>query len=166
MSASDTSDISVNKIEESDDISDQLATSQNVLNDDKYWWNTQSSSDESDNNKEEGLKDGSTWLKASIKSSIKSSDTKSEEQVVVRSSDGLVNHPLVSEQDSTPLVLPTAAASESQSSGEDFTHDSLGPCVTSCYVNTCNVFIYLVFVNPIVVPSIAQLVERWTVVVY
>ena len=120
MSASDTSDISVNKT----DISGQLAASQNVLNDDKYWWNTQSSSDESDNSIEEGLKDGLTWLKADTKLAI------------VQSSDG---HPLVSAQDSTskqPLVLPTAAASASQSSsgggggGEDFTHDSLGWLMT------------------------------------
>ena len=125
MSASDdTSDTSVNKIE--CDINGQLATSQNVLNDDKYWWNTQSSSDESDSSKEEGLKDGSTWLKSPLKS-----DTKLGGQAIVQSSDGHANHILVSAQDSTnkqPLVLPAAAAGVSQSSGgEDFTHDSLGP---------------------------------------
>lgn len=123
MSVSDTSDTSVEKTE-ADDISGQLATSQNVLIDDKYWWNTQSSSDESDSSREEGLKDGSAWLKSSLKS-----NTKSGGEIVVQSSDGLVNHPLVSEQDSTPLALPTAAGSVSQSSGEDFTHDSLGTCV-------------------------------------
>ena len=118
MSASDTSNTSINKTEP--DISGQLATSQNALNDDKYWWNTQSSSDDSDISKEEGLKGGSTWLKSLLKS-----DNKPEEKAIVQSSDGHVNHPF-SEQDSTPLVPPTAAGSVSQSSGEDFTHDSLG----------------------------------------
>ena len=135
LSASDTSaDISISKTGSPDD-STHLATSQNALNDDKYWWNTHSSSDESDNSEGiVGLKDGSTWLKP----------LKSETKLGGQSSNGYAGHPLVSAQDSpakTPLVLPTAESASAISSGaEDFTHDSLGPCCNDvlCTCTTCS----------------------------
>ena len=139
MSASDTSDTSINK-NGSADINDQLATSQSVLNDDKYWWNTQSSSDESDSSKEQ-VKDGSTWLK---------SDTELGGQTIVQSSaSAIASHPLVSARSvpkEQPLVSPVATSgSRSSSGGEDFTHDSLGQYVYSCgYVCKQRVYISLI----------------------
>ena len=137
LSASDTSaDISINKTGSPDD-STHLATSQNALNDDKYWWNTHSSSDESDDSIGiVGLKDGATWLK---------SDTKLGGQ----SSNDHVGHPLVSAQDSPtkqPLVLPTAGSASVTSSGaEDFTHDSLGACFMMFFVYVQCIHIFLIF---------------------
>ena len=134
MSASDTSDTSINK-NGSADINDQLATSQSVLKDDKYWWNTQSSSDES----EEQVQDGSTWLK---------SDAKLGGQTIVQSSDDHASHPLVSAQNvikEQPLVSPVATSSlQSSSGGEDFTHDSLGQYVICGCV--CVQRVYLSFI--------------------
>ena len=118
MSASDSSEISVNK-SESTDINGQLATSQSVLNDDKYWWNTQSSSDESDNSKE-ALKNGTAWLK---------SDTKSGGQSIIQSSGDRESQLSVSTENAAtkqPSVSPVTTGVSHSSSGEDFTHDSLG----------------------------------------
>ena len=95
------------------------ASTQSVLSDDKYWWDTRSGSEDSDTEQDE-FKDGSTWLKSSNKL-----NSGFQRQV-----DGHIEQPLRSEAGDTrqPITVPLApsASDSSSKSNENFTHDSLG----------------------------------------
>ncbi|XP_065906639.1 centrosomal protein of 162 kDa-like isoform X1 [Dysidea avara] len=102
-----------------------LAASQGVLIDDKYWWDTQSDSDEDNINQQDDFKDGSTWLKSNTKLGSSSTALRNEKQVNGHGEQPMQS--LAGDARQQPITVPLApSASDSSSrSSENFTHDSL-----------------------------------------
>ena len=129
LTESDTSDSAnvSSDVPSHDPPANNFAASQSVLSDDKYWWDTQSGSDEDSDNQHNEFKDGSTWLKSNTKLGSSSSTVFQNEKSVkghsvqpVNSSAGDTRQPIT-----VPVALSTSDL-PSRRSSEKFTHDSLG----------------------------------------
>ena len=130
LTESDTSDSAnvSSDVSSHDSPANNFAASQSALSDDKYWWDTQSGSDEGSGIQQNEFKDGSTWLKSNAKLDGSSSAVFQNEKPVkghsvqpVHTSAGDTRQPIT-----VPVALSTSDSSSSRRSSEKFTHDSLG----------------------------------------